>query len=157
MNPFWIAIFTRPTERVKRSILLYGLAAGAIILLMEALQFKAMIRDVSLELYGGVIAVLFAALGIGLGISFFNNSSKEHPAHGNSTLVTDPAEPAIELSPREQEVLQLLAQGHTNREIAEQLFVSTNTVKTHTSNIYHKLDVQRRTQAVQRARELHLI
>jgi LuxR family maltose regulon positive regulatory protein len=82
-----------------------------------------------------------------------------HQAKGTAPVTTaHPIQPLIEpLSPRELEVLQLVAQGLSNREIAERLFLSVNTVKGHNRNIFGKLQVQRRTEAVARARELGLL
>ena len=121
---------------------------GLVFFLMEALNYKTRLKEVSLELYGMVVGVVFLILGIWLGINIVQRrqakKSRKKPSTSN-------------LSEREYEVLNLMADGQSNQEIADQLFVSLNTVKTHISNIFAKLDVQRRTQAIQKARELNLI
>ena len=127
---------------------IYGIVMGFLFFGLEALNYKALVRQVSMELYGAAIGLTFLALGIWLGLTLTQKKSiwkkKKRPADTN-------------LSEREYEVLSLMANGQSNQEIADQLFVSLNTVKTHISNIFAKLDVQRRTQAIQRAREMNLI
>ena len=131
-----------------RNLIIYGVVMGLVFFLMEALNYKTRLKEVSLELYGMLVGVVFLILGIWLGINIVQRrqakKSRKKPSTSN-------------LSEREYEVLNLMADGQSNQEIADQLFVSLNTVKTHISNIFAKLDVQRRTQAIQKARELNLI
>ncbi|MEX0966866.1 MAG: response regulator transcription factor [Bacteroidia bacterium] len=141
---------------MKYSYLLFGLIMGLLLLLLQTLQYRVMLRDLSLELYGGIIAIIFAGIGILLGSGIFRKKHEKNSpasvAHPDRAKIA-----ASQLSSRELQVLELMARGYTNQEIATQLFVSRNTIKTHTSNIYSKLEVKRRTQAVQRAQEMNLI
>lgn len=99
-----------------------------------------------MELYGGIIGLLFLIFGIWLGTSSFRKKDRDkYDAE------------KLGLSVREVEVLELLAEGFSNQEVADKLFVSLNTAKTHISNIYSKMNVKRRTQAIQKARDLALI
>ncbi|MEO0470833.1 MAG: response regulator transcription factor [Bacteroidota bacterium] len=138
-----------------RTILIYGLILAALLIGAKLLEAAVFTFHISLEYYLGIIAICFMALGIYAGTRFRNRSE--------SIPMRPPAPPAqidfeqAGLSKREFDVLQQLAKGATNKQIAETLFISENTVKTHLSNIYDKLDVKRRTQAVGKAREMGLI
>jgi DNA-binding CsgD family transcriptional regulator len=142
---------------MARIVLIYGFALAVLFGLLKYLEYSYFVRDIPLELYIGGVAVGFAALGLWAGFKL--NKQK-----GSADLgVLDEFQPdpsalsKLGVSKREQEVLELIAEGLSNREIAERLFVSTSTVKTHTSNLFSKLDARRRTQAVQIAKELRLI
>lgn len=140
---------------MKKTILLYGLALAALLFLMQWLQYGFIIRDLSLEFYLGVVAVVFVTIGIWAGQRLTQAKTK-------IILQTDFSFNEAEcnrlgISKRELEVLQLMSEGFSNQEIADKLFVSLNTVKTHTSNLFLKLEVKRRTQAIQRSKELMLI
>lgn len=113
---------------------------------LQVVHYKTMIRDLNMELYGGIIGLLFLVFGIWLGTSSFRKRESVKYDAGK-----------LGLSKREVEVLQLLSEGFSNQEVADRLFVSLNTAKTHISNIYSKLNVKRRTQAIQKARDLALI
>lgn len=147
--------------------LIYGLTGGALIAILKLIEFRFLVVEHSLEIYGGLIALLFAALGIWLGLKLTKKEEvvllkevvKEVP-------VPQPAKPfavneaqlkQLGITKRELEILELIAQGMSNREIAEKLFVSENTVKTHSSRLFDKLSAKRRTQAVQIAKENGLI
>ncbi|RED96581.1 helix-turn-helix transcriptional regulator [Marinoscillum furvescens] len=134
---------------MKRSFLMYGLVMGLVILVQQVVHYRTLVRDLQLEFFGGIIAVLFMGLGVFLG----TRGLKGQP----EASVDKQRGAAHQLSERELEVLALLCAGHSNQEIADKLFVSLNTVKTHLSNIYQKLHVTRRTQAVQKARELGIV
>lgn len=138
----------------KRTIWIYAIALGALVFTLKWLELRFFVRDVSLEIYVGLLAVLFTALGVWVGVRLTRQKKITSAVlyqrdHG--------AVARFELSKRELEVLELLAAGHSNQEIANLLFVSLNTVKTHTSNLFSKLGVSRRTQAVQKGKELRLI
>jgi DNA-binding CsgD family transcriptional regulator len=140
---------------MNRTIIIYGLALAALLFLLQWLQFGFIIRDLSLEFYLGVVAFVFTTIGIWAGLRLTRPKTKV-------ILKTDfnfnEAEyNRLGISKRELEVLQLMAQGFSNQEIADKLFVSLNTVKTHSSNLFIKLEVKRRTQAIQRSKELMLI
>lgn len=134
---------------MKKSFWIYGLLTGLLLIILQAIHFKAMIRDIRLEVFGLIIAVVFTIIGAWVGIQIFHRKQRNFIHSGNAQK--------SKLSKREIEVLDLLAQGFSNQEIADKLFVSLNTTKTHISKIYQKLEVTRRTQAVQKARELAII
>jgi NarL family two-component system response regulator LiaR len=149
---------------VKRLLLpglLYGLAGGALIAALRWIEYQHVIRAHPGEIYGGLIALIFTAVGVWGGLHW----NKRRTIVVREVVVRDPepfqpnlaAAEQAGLTPREKEILTLIAAGHSNREIADQLFVSENTVKTHSSRVFDKLRVRRRVQAVQKARELGLI
>ena len=139
---------------MRKTILIYGIAMAALIGLLKFLEYRFFVRDLSIEFYIGAIAIMFVALGVWVGMRL--TRTKIVIADPDFTL--DPAElKRLGISPREYEVLELISQGLSNQEIADKLFVSLSTVKTHSANLFMKLDASRRTQAVQRARELRLI
>lgn len=146
---------------MARSILAYGAAAGLLIALLKFIDYRFLVLEHSIEIYGAAIAAVFAAVGIWLGLTL--TKEKIVVKH---VEVAVPAGPfasnqakadELTLTPREIEVLGLLAEGLSNREMAERLFVSENTVKTHCSRVFDKLGAGRRTQAVQRAKQHGLI
>lgn len=136
---------------MKKPILFYGLAIALGALLLQWLEYQYLVRVASTPLYVGAVALVFVVLGIWIGHRL------ARPEPPESFERNDEAMDYLGISPREYEVLELLARGHSNREIAKALYVSTNTVKTHLSNVYEKLEVSRRTQAVGKARSLRLI
>lgn len=148
---------------MKRIIWLYGLALAILVALLKSLEYRYYLRDLSVEFYIGLVAVLFTALGIWVGLKLTRdrNASAETSPHAASAAVSPEELPErlsrFSISEREYEVLQLIAAGHSNQEIADQLYISLNTVKSHSSNLFSKLDVRRRTQAVQKAKELGII
>ena len=145
---------------MKKYILIYGLCGGALIVLLRLVEYRFLVVEHSLEIYGGLIALLFAALGIWLGLKLTKTKEtivvKEIPAPSSFTLNQTRLR-ALGITRRELEILELIARGLSNREIAEQLFVSENTVKTHSSRLFDKLSARRRTQAVQLGKEFGLI
>jgi DNA-binding CsgD family transcriptional regulator len=147
---------------MKRHVLLYGLIAGILIAALKWTEYRFLVIDHSIEIYGGLVAATFAALGIWLGLKLTGKQErvviKEVPVPTvESFRVDDGKREALGITPRELEILELIAQGLSNREIAEKLFVSENTVKTHSSRVFDKLGAKRRTQAVQLGKELRLI
>jgi DNA-binding CsgD family transcriptional regulator len=131
---------------------------------MRAIEYRWLVVEHSLEIYGGIVAVVFAAVGIWLGRRFRRDRvvvrevavPVEVPAP--AVFVRDePRLQALGITARELEVLEQIAAGLSTREIGAQLHVSENTVKTHASRVFDKLGASRRTQAVQKARELRLI
>lgn len=133
---------------------------GSLIVLVVVLQRSLVSTNLALEWQVFVLALIFIGVGIAVSKSLTYAKPKVH-AELNALIEQDLKQPSIEstvlLSERELEVLNLLAQGYTNKGIAEMLFLSLNTVKTHTSNIYLKLEVTNRTAAVAKARNLRLI
>jgi DNA-binding CsgD family transcriptional regulator len=147
---------------MKKHILMYGLCGGLLIVLLKLVEYRFLVVQHSLEIYGGLVALLFAGLGIWLGLKL--TRTKETivvrevviPAPASFTL-NETRLRQLGITPRELEILELIAHGLSNREIAEKLFVSENTVKTHSSRLFDKLSARRRTQAVQLGKELGLI
>ena len=143
---------------MRKTILLYALALAALIFLLKITEYRFFSHDFSLEFYIGVVAVLFTILGAWVGFRLTNRNGHKSVAVPSVNFV--PKEDVLKqvgISKREYEVLELMAKGNSNQEIADKLFVSVNTVKTHSSNLFVKLDVKRRTQAIQRAKELLLL
>jgi len=147
---------------MKKHILIYGLCGGALIVLLKLVEYRFLVVEHSMEIYGGLIALLFAVLGIWLGLKLTRTKEtvvvKEVliPAQQSFTL-NEMRLRELGITRRELEILELIAGGLSNREIAERLFVSENTVKTHSSRLFDKLSAKRRTQAVQLGKEFGLI
>jgi len=139
---------------MKKSIFLYGLLLAALVIFLQILEYRFLIRDLSVETYVGIIALIFTVLGIWFGLKLVTRQSQAITQNFESHVINSEKLRAHGVSDRELEVLQLMAQGLSNQEIANKLFVSLHTVKTHTSNLYSKLNVKRRTQAIQKAREM---
>ncbi len=155
---------------MKRHVLIFGLVGGILIATLQYTEYRFVIIEHSVELYGALVAVLFATFGIWLGLRI----TRRRETIRETVVVREvlvPAEaPASEpfapntaqqqslgITSRELEILTLIAGGLSNREIAGQLFVSENTVKTHCARVFDKLGAARRTQAVQRGKELGLL
>lgn len=139
---------------MARTVILYGLALALLVALLKFVEYHFFARSLSMEMYIGLIAVLFTGLGIWAGLKL---TSPKVKVLGPEFVFNESECKRLEISKRELEVLQLMASGMSNQEIADKLFVSLNTIKTHTSNLFLKLEVSRRTQAVQKARNLRLI
>jgi DNA-binding CsgD family transcriptional regulator len=174
-------------------ILLYAFGLGLALFLMKWLEFRLLVVSHSMEIYIGVIAILFTALGIWLAVKLVKPKvqtvhvekevvvekevlvekevwierevviekevivEKEIRVSSEEFVFNEKEAERLGLSKRELEVLALMAQGLSNQEIADRMFVSLNTIKTHTSNIFSKLDVKRRTAAIETARKLMLV
>lgn len=136
---------------MRKSIVVYGVAVAGGALLLQWLEYRTLVRMGSTPLYVTAVALVFIVLGIWIGYRL----ARPEPVEGFEK--NEQALGYLGITPREYEVLELLARGHSNREIAKTLFVSPNTVKTHLASVYEKLEVSRRTQAVQKARTLNLI
>jgi DNA-binding CsgD family transcriptional regulator len=147
---------------VKKQILIYGLLGGLLIAALKLVEYRFLVVEHSIEIYGGLIALLFAGVGIWLGLKL---TRKKEVVVFKEVMVSAAVPFALNderlrelgVTPRELEILELIANGMSNREIAEKLFVSENTVKTHSSRLFDKLGAKRRTQAVQLGKELGLI
>ena len=157
---------------MKRHVLIYGLVAGVLIAALNLIEYRYLVIEHSVEIYGGLIAAVFSAVGIWLGLRI---TARRRPV--GADVSSDPAAvpgvaPAVpgqlflpnekrreelHITPRELEILNLIAEGMSNRAIADRLFVSENTVKTHSSRVFDKLGAKRRTQAVQLGKELGLL
>lgn len=145
-------------------LFLYAASLVLILVLLNVLQYKLLLINHSYEFYILCIAVLFAVLGGWLALKLVKPKTivVETKRLVSELTPTDLQQlererQQLNLSNRELEVLQLMARGLSNQEIADQLFLSLPTVKTHSSRLFEKLDVKRRTQAVEKARQLRLI
>src|SRR5882762_951742 len=148
--------------------LVYGLCGGLLIVALRLVEYRFLVIEHSVEIYGGLIALLFASLGIWLGLKLTRKKEviverervvvREVPVSRTEPFVLNKQRLGeLAITRRELEILDLIARGLSNREIAEKLFVSENTVKTHSSRLFDKLNAKRRTQAVQLGKELGLI
>ena len=147
-----------------KTTILYSICLALLLFLLKWLELRFIIFDHSLEIYIGAIAFIFTALGIWLALKLSKPKietvvvEKEVYISRNENFVLNESLVAkLELSTRELEILGLLAEGNSNQEIANRIFVSLSTVKTHNQNLFEKLDVKRRTQAIEKAKRLHLI
>lgn len=148
-----------------RNILLYGLCGGLLITLLKVTEYRFLVVEHSLEIYGGLVAALFAGLGMWFGLTLTRKRTQALAQQRQQQAVLATASFApdgtrqseLGITPRELEILGLIAAGLSNREIAARLFVSENTVKTHSSRLFDKLGARRRTQAVQFGKEAGLI
>ncbi len=137
---------------MKRTVLTYSLAIALLAASLQWLEHRYAVQVLSTRYFVGVVALGFLALGVWVGARLTVPRSS-----GDSFELNRSAVEYLRLSDRELEVLGLIARGLSNKEIAKALIVSPNTVKTHLANLYAKLEVSRRTQAVQRARELGIL
>ena len=146
-----------------KTTVLFGMCMAALLALLKWLEYSFIVKDLKMETYLGIVGGVFMLLGIWMGWKLTHRKSKtELKDSDNSIQVTENPgeynpENEFNLSPREHEVLVLIAQGLSYQEIADQLYVSLSTVKTHAANIFAKLDVQRRTQAVMVAQKRGLL
>jgi DNA-binding CsgD family transcriptional regulator len=163
LNSFSMRLFS------IKYIFLYAVAMALLLLLLQWMQYRLLIIDHAMELYIAGIAIVFTVLGIWLAkklsrpktkvvtetvviekqVPVYRDPAAFSPDHATIT--------SLGLSQRELEVLALMAEGASNQEIADRLFVSLNTVKTHGSRLFEKLDVKRRTQAIEKAKRLNII
>src|SRR4051812_12098808 len=153
---------------MKRHVLIFGLVGGLLIATLQYSAYRFVVIEHSVEIYGALVAILFASFGIWLGLRITRRREtivvKEvlvpafGPGHSSSPFAPNADQQGkVGITARELEILTLVARGLSNREIATQLFVSENTVKTHCSRAFDKLGAARRTQAVQRGKELGLL
>jgi DNA-binding CsgD family transcriptional regulator len=147
-----------------RQELRYGVSLALLLFVLKWLELRFLIIDHIIEIYVGAIALMFTGLGIWLAhkltapkVETRIVEREVYVTTGDEFAVNEPERLRLGISHRELEVLQLVAEGLSNQEVAERLFVSLNTVKTHSSRIFEKLEVRNRTQAVERARRLRLI
>ena len=157
---------------MKKTVLVYGILGGLLIAALKMVEYRFLVLEHSLEIYGGLVALLFAGLGIWLGRKLTRTREKivvrevpvrvevQVPVHlpaGSPFARNEARLKELGITPRELEILEAMAAGLSNREIGERLFVSENTVKTHAARLFDKLAARRRTQAVQLAKEAGLI
>ena len=146
---------------MSKQVVLWGAAGGLLIALLKILEYKHFVHEYPSEMYGGLVALIFTAIGIYLGLKWTRTKEvvvvKEVPVRGGPFVLNETNLRDVGLTQREHEILGLIAQGLSNREIGERLFVSENTVKSHSSRLFEKMQVNRRVQAVQKAKDLGLI
>ena len=155
---------------MRRHVLIFGLVGGLLIATLRYTEYRFVIIEHSVELYGALIAILFATFGIWLGLRITRSRETIRETVVVREVLVPAKAPTLEpfapnrthqqtlgITARELEILTLIARGFSNREIATQLFVSENTVKTHCARVFDKLGAARRTQAVQRGKELGLL
>ena len=148
---------------MRKTILIYGLLGGVLIAGLKLIEYRYLVVEHSIEVYGGLVALLFSGLGIWLGLRITGRRDRvvvrEVPVAASAgPFVPDAARlEQLGITPRELDILEAMAAGLSNREIAERLFVSENTVKTHAGRLFDKLAARRRTQAVQLAKDAGLI
>ena len=136
-----------------RTILIFGGILAVAAFVLQWLEYQLLARTHPGELYIALLAIGFMGLGLWAGMRL----APRRAAAGEGFVVNVRAKETLGISERELEVLGLLAAGRSNKEIASQLNVSPNTVKTHVAKLYGKLEVTRRTEAVMRARELGML
>ncbi len=150
--------------RKHKATIIYSISLAFLLFLLKWLELRFIIFQNSFEIYAGLIAVIFTVLGIWLALKLSKPKiqtvvvekevyvKRDENFVPNTSLISQ-----LELSKRELEILNLMAQGHSNEEIASKIFVSISTVKTHNQNLFEKLDVKRRIQAVEKAKRLNII
>jgi two-component system, NarL family, response regulator LiaR len=147
---------------MRKHILLFGLLCGVLIAVLQLIEYRWLVLDHSVEIYGALVAAIFATVGIWLGLKLTRPTEtvvvREVMVAAPSNFVRDQGKvDSLGITPRELEILELIAEGLSNKEIADRVHVSENTVKTHSSRVFDKLGARRRTQAVQLGKELRLI
>jgi NarL family two-component system response regulator LiaR len=147
---------------VKKTILVYGILGGVLIAFLKFVEYRFLVVEHSLEIYGGIVALLFSILGIWLGLKLTRTREtvvvrEVHVPVQGPFVLNAARQEQLGITRRELEILELIAAGLSNREIAERTYVSENTVKTHAASVFEKLNAKRRTQAVQLAKEAGLI
>jgi DNA-binding CsgD family transcriptional regulator len=148
----------------RKHLILYGAALAVLVFFMKWLQWKFLITDNAMDIYIGMIALLFTGLGIWVAMQLTTPKVKTIVVEKEVTGMQSDASTIdiavlenLQLTNREYEVLLLLCTGHSNTEIANQLFLSLSTIKTHVSNLYTKLDVKSRVQAIDKAKRLKIV
>ena len=146
----------------RKTVLLYGFIGGVLIAALKLIEYRFLVLEHSLEIYGGIVALIFAGVGIWLGLKLTRTRTevvvREVPVPMTGPFTRNDARvEELGITPRELEILEAMAAGLSNKEIGERLFVSENTVKTHAARLFSKLSASRRTQAVQKAKEAGLI
>ena len=145
----------------NRQIILYGIALALFLFLLKWLEMRYLVADEELDVYIGIIALIFTGLGIWLAYKLRKPALQtvvvEKEVYRSDFTLNETEAKRLNLSKRELEVLQLMAEGLSNQEIAERLFVSLNTIKTHSAQIFEKMEVKRRTQAVEMGKRLSII
>ena len=151
---------SKPKKKINHNsfllnVILYGIILAALVFILKYIEYRYIVRQLRMEVYIAVIASLFTLLGIWVGLKLINR--KKNPEVNPNTEINQTKIKELNISKREYELLDLISKGFSNQEIADKLFISIPTVKTHLSNLFSKLNVQRRTQAIHKAKELKII
>lgn len=149
----------------NKLVILYGASLAAILLLLKWLEYRFIIMDHSFEVYIGAIALIFTSLGIWLALKLSKPKTHTIIVEKEVFVTVPPADFApddnalmkLGISKREWEVLSLMSEGLSNQEIADRLFLSLSTIKTHSSRLFEKLEVKRRTQAIEKGKRLGIL
>ena len=152
-------------QKIKhnKELISYAIAMAILLLLLRLLEYKFLVLEYKVEIYAGIIAIIFLLIGIWVANKVTKPKvetvvvEKEVKIFQDNFSINTEAIETLKISSRELEVLQLMAKGLSNQEIADALFVSLHTIKTHNANLFEKLDVKRRTQAVEVAKKLQII
>lgn len=159
-----MASFLKNIFSNNREIIKYGILLAILVFILKWLQWKFLIVGNTLEMYIGLIAVFFTVFGVWMASQLVKPKvqkvvvEKEIYVPGPEEFTINEAElEKFSLSDREYEVLQLLAKGYSNAEIADELFLSISTIKTHVSRLLEKMDVKSRTHAVTKAKNLRIV
>ncbi|WP_428659640.1 response regulator transcription factor [Runella sp.] len=143
-------------DGMKRIYIFYGIGLGVLLIVLKLIEYQFLVRMHIFEIYGGLIAALFMGIGIWAGLKLTKKAPPQiivqAPASFDENKIRE-----LGISKRELEVLELITQGLTNQEIADKLFVSLNTIKTHSARLFEKLEVNSRTKAINKAKELGLM
>jgi DNA-binding CsgD family transcriptional regulator len=142
--------------RMNRTYIFYGIGLGLLFVVLRMVEYQFLIRTHIFEIYGGLIALLFTGLGIWTGFRLTQKKSTFAPEKKAIELDENKIK-AFNISKREYEVLELMTEGLSNQEIADRLFVSLNTIKTHSARLFEKLEVNSRVKAINKAKELGII
>ncbi len=151
---------SKPKKKINHNsfllnVILYGIILAALVFILKYIEYRYIVRQLRMEVYIAVIASLFTLLGIWVGLKLINR--KKNPEVSPNIKINQTKIKELNISKREYELLDLISKGFSNQEIADKLFISIPTVKTHLSNLFSKLNVQRRTQAIHKAKELKII
>ena len=145
----------------NKQVIVYGISMAVLLFLLKWLQIRFVIIDPAFEVYVGAIAIIFTGLGIWLALKLAKPKIEtvvvEKEVYVNTFVLNKKELENLNLSKRELEVLQLMAEGLSNKEIGQRLFISVSTIKTHSNNLFEKMNVDRRTQAIDRAKKLGII
>lgn len=152
-------------QKIKhnKELISYAIAMAILLLLLRLLEYKFLVLEYKIEIYAGIIAIIFLLIGIWVANKVTKPKvetvvvEKEVKIFQDNFSINTEAIETLKISSRELEVLQLMAKGLSNQEIADALFVSLHTIKTHNANLFEKLEVKRRTQAVEVAKKLQII
>lgn len=137
---------------MNKTIIIYGFVLAILVFVLDYFEYRFLVREMSMEVILLFFAILFTGVGVWAGRKLTSQKSTSGSFQKNEKAIK-----YLQLSDRELEVLELVSKGFSNKEIAGNLFVSVNTVKTHLQKVYEKLEVNRRTQAVEKAKSLKII